>query len=349
MSPGKDQIDFNFAALGNNPAFASKFTLNVLDEVTIQGPNLGGGKSVTIGGDKPFVFSHQRFFDNPPVGDPGMPPPTPSSTIFNVNFVTCKGDEQGGAVEVSGGDLVLNMCRFEGNSATQRGGAVMVGPISQLTANNCVLVGNAAPNGGAVANTGRVVLSGSNFTQNRAKTTPFLPVVGAIGGYGGAIHSTGVVTADGTVFALNCASLGGGGVYIANPSKAVENASTFTGGQFDFNEVTTTAASGDTWTGDGGGVCVSSGFVKVSGTMFDSNGAGSGGGVSAGANSTVEIKSATFKFNKTPQVGGQYQGRAIDVKAGASVSVQGSTLTSNGIRGTYYNNGGNTFTNSPDE
>ncbi len=348
---GRDLIQFSFAALGNNITFASDKTLDVLDEVTIQGAAMGSGQSVTIGGTKPFVFSHQTFFDTAPVPEPGTPPPTPSSTIIGVKFKNCTAaGGSGGAVEVTGGDLVLSLCRFESNSATAQGGAVNVGANSQLTVSaGCVFELNTATQGGAIGSAGRVVLTSTVFADNQAKAIVGVPIIGTVGGYGGAIYTTGIVTSDGATFSHNYASRGGGGVYIAHPSKAVENASTFTGGQFQFNRVTETAAAGGALTGDGGGVCVAGGFVKVSGTTFLSNAAGSGGGVSAGANSTVEIKSATFEYNSASLAGGPDRGRAIDVKSGASVSVQGSTFISNGIRGTYFNNGGNTFTNSPDE
>lgn len=193
----------------------------------------------------------------------------------------------------------------------------------------------------------------SGFTKNEAVTQSGVVIQQGEDGTterGGAIFSTGKLTIESgsPLFRENYAGRGGGAVYVeANSSNSID-ASVIAGGMFEYNTVGKNA-QGFVTRGDGGGVQVGAGFVKISGATFYGNEAGNGGGLSVASGATTEIKSATFERNTTPKVDGLYQGRAIDVKAGASVYVQSSTFYYNGIRGTYTNNPGNTFFESPNE
>lgn len=358
--PGRDDIQFDFVALGtNNPVFNSGATLQVTDEVTITGwAAVGSGKSVTIGGTKPFVFSMQATNK---VGDPENPgtSPPPSSTVNGMRFVSCTGSN-GGAIEVAAGDLVVSNCYFAENTAVVGGGAISVGPASQLTVNGySLLQQNQASYGGAILNNGRLVLTGGAFDGNKAVTQPGFaalvllggPAMGLLAGYGGAINSTGLVTVEGddplTLIKNNYAAKAGGGVYLNTPST---DWNVFTGGRFEYNSVGKDG-QGVVDSGDGGGIRIAQGKVRITGTEFYGNSAGSGGGLSVGSSGSAEIKSAKFEYNTALSENGSFKGRAIDIEAGNNtrVTIQGTTFESNGIQGIWVDNGTNIFNNSPNE
>ncbi|HRE88262.1 MAG TPA: hypothetical protein PK095_03895 [Myxococcota bacterium] len=80
--------------------------------------------------------------------------------------------ELGGAVQLTGGaSLVARRCRFEGNRARHKGGAVALGD-GRCELSNCVIVGNRAGMGGGVYvdGLGTLVIDGGEVRDNDAST-----------------------------------------------------------------------------------------------------------------------------------------------------------------------------------
>lgn len=115
-------------------------------------------------------------------------------TLANLYFTYCRGTN-GGAI-YSGGNLTINNCIFNANTATAKGGAIY--NTGTLTVNNSTFLFNAATSnhGGAIFNQGTLNVNNSIFSGNSANMN------------GGAIFSQGTMNLHFNSFENNHATTG---------------------------------------------------------------------------------------------------------------------------------------------
>jgi CSLREA domain-containing protein len=230
-----------------------------------------------------------------------------NATVNNLNLVN--GTTSGGAFFNADGTLTLGGCTFTGNAAEDG-----------------VTHGAA---GAALYNTGGTTnVSNCTFTQNTANSTGS-GLVAALGGaaiYNGGGGLTAIVNST----------------FSFNSSIGISNNGTSGGAIFnDMNSRVT--VSGSTFTHNTsynlGGAIVSYGTLTVLTSEFDSNsvsdtwsGAGSGGAIAIGNNSTATIENSTFAGNSANDNSGA--GGAID-----STSFQTGNTSTTVLACTFYENG----------
>jgi fibronectin-binding autotransporter adhesin len=230
-----------------------------------------------------------------------------NATVNNLNLVN--GTTSGGAFFNADGTLTLGGCTFTGNAAEDG-----------------VTHGAA---GGAIYNIGGTTnISDCTFTQNTANSTGS-GIVAALGGaaiYNGGGGLTAIVNST----------------FSFNSSLGISNNGTSGGAIFnDMNSSVT--VSGSTFTHNTsynlGGAIVSYGTLTVLASEFDSNsvsdtwsGAGSGGAIAIGNNSTATIENSTFVANNANDNSGA--GGAID-----STSFQTGNTSTTVLACTFYENG----------
>ena len=91
-------------------------------------------------------------------------------TFNDISFTKGKATEDGGAIEISEGQLTLNNCVLTGNEGGRYGGAISVSDGGSFIANNCVFTNNkAAKTGGAISceDDGSVTLNSCYFEGNK--------------------------------------------------------------------------------------------------------------------------------------------------------------------------------------
>ncbi|MTK64220.1 MAG: PKD domain-containing protein, partial [Methanobacterium sp.] len=115
-------------------------------------------------------------------------------TMTNLYFTYCRGTN-GGAI-YSSGNLTVNNCTFNANTATAKGGAIY--NTGTLTVNNSTFIYNAATSnhGGAIFNQGTLNVNNSIFSGNTANMN------------GGAIFSQGTMNLHFNTFANNHGATG---------------------------------------------------------------------------------------------------------------------------------------------
>ncbi|MCB0182623.1 MAG: hypothetical protein KDE31_00075, partial [Caldilineaceae bacterium] len=250
-SNGGGVITFNCGAAVHTVQFSVAKAVN-LGNVTIN----GRGRIILAAG------SNERHFFAGPI-------------TFRLQNITLQGGDSlvnGGAIEASGAQVILENVQILDNRTVVSGGAIYCFDGS-VTIRNSYLAGNQAETGGAIFNDGCTLnITNSTFANNRAN--------GAIG-RGGAVENAapGVLTASNVRFEGNHA-LDGGGLYNATGASANLVAVAFVGNT----------------AGYGGGV-ENSGALSVAGSLFDDNSAtGSGGGL-WNVNGTAVIEQSTFSNN----------------------------------------------------
>lgn len=91
-------------------------------------------------------------------------------TFNDISFTKGKATKDGGAIEISEGQLTLNNCVLTGNEGGRYGGAISVSDAGSFIANNCVFTNNKAANtGGAISceDDGSVTLNNCYFEGNK--------------------------------------------------------------------------------------------------------------------------------------------------------------------------------------
>ncbi|WP_296786071.1 hypothetical protein, partial [uncultured Methanobrevibacter sp.] len=91
-------------------------------------------------------------------------------TFNGISFTKGKATKDGGAIEISEGQLTLNNCVLTGNEGGRYGGAISVSDGGSFIANNCVFTNNkAADTGGAISceDDGSVTLNNCYFEGNK--------------------------------------------------------------------------------------------------------------------------------------------------------------------------------------
>jgi predicted outer membrane repeat protein len=129
-------------------------------------------------------------------------------TLANLYFTYCRG-ANGGAI-YSSGNLNVNNCVFNANTATTKGGAIY--NTGSLTVNNSTFIFNAATSnhGGAIFNQGTLNINNSIFSGNTANMN------------GGAIFSQGTMNLHFNSFANNRAATGST-IYCSSGNVNAEN------------------------------------------------------------------------------------------------------------------------------
>lgn len=303
-----------------------------------------------------------------------------NSRIFNVTNATLTLEDMdlengvaadGGAITTTDATLMLtntNISNSTANGASGSGGAILVGPNSQLVANGGSFTGNVANRAGGaieVNSTLATVLTLSNvdFSNNNAGVTPAV----ASPGNGGAIHitgsgnssitggvatgnvaaseggafwnGTGTMTIDGTTFNANIASgpmanHGGGAVFNAGGTVEIE------GSAMSDNEADGTA-------GSGGAVLNDQGTLTVSNSTFTNNVAVRAGGAiedNSSASGMLTIDTVTFIGNTATN--GPGNGGAIHITGSGSATITGGLASNNtaGAEGGAFWNGTGSMT-----
>jgi len=143
---------------------------------------------------------------------------------------------------------------------------------------------------GPIAPTSTVSITGATFRFNTSSITS------ALGGGALSIENSRAITIDSCSFANNSAARHGGAVF--SKAAAVTDVVTFVGTFFSSNETTG---------GDGGGVFVSDGEVRILNGLFVSNKASNGGAVavrSIGGDPNLTVRNTTLTGNQASAFGG---------------------------------------------
>ena len=124
-------------------------------------------------------------------------------TIVDSDFIGNSANKggKGGAIDHTGGTMVLTTNDFAGNSASATGFGGAVNTWAGASIDDCRFTENSAKYGGAVSVLGNdqtAVITDALFEQNSAVS------------YGGAVYASGTVQIDGAMIKDNTASLGGG-------------------------------------------------------------------------------------------------------------------------------------------
>ncbi|MCB9760540.1 MAG: right-handed parallel beta-helix repeat-containing protein [Alphaproteobacteria bacterium] len=186
----------------------------------------------------------------------------------------------GPALNVDGpGQVLLDSCTFEDNTATSDGGALRV--TADTTIIGSTFEGNEAPRGGAITQElGDLSIQGSTFSLNAASYS------------GGAIsHELGDLTLDGCTFVGNEAVFDGGAIV------SLDRNATITVSNTTFSQNT----AGD----DGGAISANVRAFAGSGLVVSENRAGGDGGALCFPQGTdVRLDTESAFLNNEAQVGG---------------------------------------------
>jgi predicted outer membrane repeat protein len=195
-------------AIGNDGTLTvtgSKFT----NSTALDGGAISSGKILTVNNS---TFNGNKATDSTTGYGGGAIFNTGTLTIngistFTNNTVT-NGHGSGGSINnYIGGNLTLNGSTFNGNTASDFGGAIENQGNSTLNSSN--FTGNTAFDGGAIYNTGNLTITGITFTGNTV--TDYSGGGGAIYNYGGVLNVTGCT------FNRNNATAGFGGAILNYP------------------------------------------------------------------------------------------------------------------------------------
>jgi CSLREA domain-containing protein len=229
--------------------------------------------------------------------------------------VTISGGDAVGVLRVNAGAVltIQNLTIADGAGAadcgTPCGGAIFNILGGTLNVVSTVFTSNGADDGGAIMNSGRLDVTDSTFSGNRAETS------------GGAISTTGLTTVTGTTFSENRAGGSGGGILV-NGARLEVTASTF-----DRNVAEATS---------GGGILNLGGTLIVTTSTFTGNEALIGGGLISTNGGALELTASTFIGNEAEASGG---GVFTD---GDSAAIANSTFFDNSA-----DEGGGLVNNSP--
>jgi predicted outer membrane repeat protein len=202
--------------------------------------------------------------------------------------------------------------RFEGNTATGRGGAIACTEadgannpppvVAEIAA--CALIGNTAgTDGGALFSTADLSLTGATLSANEATR-------------GGALFSDGTITISRSMFEQNAASASGGAIY----QQASDDGTAY---------VETSLLAGNHADGDGGAIWTNGDFRASNCTLSGNSAGGSGGAVAVGAGATT-LRFCTVAFNTALDRGAAV---VIDDDAGGLLLTSSSLYTDNTVGG----------------
>lgn len=228
-------------------------------------------------------------------------------SLSKVTMTGTGADGDGGAIQMIGGNLVIDDSDFTGNAALN-GGAIMAAHTAVK------ITGSRFSGNGSVAGGGAMFLSypsavsveGSTFSTNSAT------------GDGGAIYLEGAAGAGTTDFDIsatfenNSALRRGGALFIRTSSNGVtERVVALKTSTFTTNDAVA-----------GGALAVADGQVKIAGCTFTGNQASRGSGGAVAAAGMITISDSKFESNSASELGGA-------VASTAMITVTGSTFRQN--------------------
>ncbi|XP_064388815.1 uncharacterized protein LOC135336877 [Halichondria panicea] len=240
---------------------------------------------------------------------------------FNYNSA-----ENGGAVEVVSGTVVITRCTFTNNKASQFGGGINVGSGSSVSISDSTLTNNAADYGGAIyARSRSVFISDCELTNNRARRR------------GGAIHvyKGKNVSISNSTLTNNKAGGSGGAIRVESSSLSIfeseltNNRARRRGGAIHVYKGKNVSISNSTLTnnkagGSGGAIRVESSSLSIFESELTNNSAKRNGGAIRMLSGNMFISKCEVTNNRVEQNGGG----AIRVGSG-NVSISECKLTNN--------------------
>ena len=307
-------IKNNTATNGNGGAIAINLNYGKKEFITgvnISSGNITGNKAAKGNGGAIWMNSTDSCECN---GNIGV---TMSGGVMENNHAM-----DGGAVYISAGKTLSNGEKFpnamsfkltggtiKDNASTQNGGAVYMTDGTMVLSGGTVSENKATINGGAVyLGGGTLMVNGGSLSNNNAKTD------------GGAVYMTaGTMALESGTVSGNEAKSNGGGVYLGggtltvsggsllkNSAEAAGGAVYMTAGTMELSGGT---VSENKATGNGGGIAVYNGNYEMTGGNVDKNSAlsGSGGGIYAsaqGSNVNVMVYSGSVSDNAASVSGG---------------------------------------------
>ncbi|MGH2536198.1 MAG: hypothetical protein ACRDHL_02265, partial [Candidatus Promineifilaceae bacterium] len=208
--------------------------------------------------------------------------------------------EKGGAIQAFGA-LSLSDSLLAGNVADSTGGAIHVGNNGTLIVAGTTFVGNSAKTGGAIDSDGEVSVSGSLFSANQ------------VTGAGGAIHNSGPLEISATSFEANVANVGGA---LESRTGGILSQTTFSGNlAYESGGAIFMAVHSHT-------VPLQAEEMSISASTFFSNSAEFGGALFVGELAILNIDFTVLSANLATQ------GGAIHCED-APIMIAHSTLTAN--------------------
>ncbi|MGD1864494.1 MAG: CHAT domain-containing protein [Phormidesmis sp.] len=268
-----------------------------------ESPNSGG--AVNVSNARLIVNNGSHFVDNTATNGGALR--TSGATYAELDAVTFEGNsatQQGGAIANNSntGTLTIANATFDSNTAMSDGGAIAHNAAGQtLTLRDATFSENVSQeDGGAVfVNSGTTtVVEESQFISNRAEGA-------ASRGGALAVINGGDITLTDTVVTSNESSAQGGGLFVDSDGTATVTGTLTT----DSDGVATSATTRfvDNQAGrDGGGIAMlDESTLTVSGVLFRGNFSGDdGGGVSVTELSQATIDNANFENNTVAENGG---------------------------------------------
>ena len=261
----------------------------------------------------------------------------------NASFISNHVTSGSGGAICMYGQLTVRGARFEGNTSTNRGGAIYASNSSlesvtrYVEVTNCTFVANEAVLGGAISlyassadypEGAIITITGSTFRENKAS----LEISGASSAHGGAIYADRKVslTVKDSSFTQNTAATEAGAIYLAGESMATiqnstlaENSTGKYGGAIavrsSYLDLIDSQISSSYAPNNGGAIYVSyqsnreiNSKVTISGSTISSNASdANGGAIYATRRSALEdawniltVKSSTFEGNTAALSGG---------------------------------------------
>lgn len=266
-----DTIAFNLVS--GDTVTLSNAQPTITDSVSIDGINAATGGDVTIQVEIPGVSASRVFDIN-----------ATDETVSINNLVLKGGDlgpvvDNGGAVNLSAGNLTISYCVLQGaqaylggamavnggtatlvgctlnfNSSTTYGGALYVASGATAVLTDCMVDGNSASSaGGGIYNNGTMIVSGCTIYDNTAT-----------GGTGGGMYGSS-----------------GSSTYVIN-STFSGNATSSGGGYYGVGVLCNVTLSGNTATSMGGGVCADNGLYMLNCISINNTATFSGNDVECG-------------------------------------------------------------------
>ena len=286
------------------------FTRNLAERPQANVAHWGGGGAALFLYQEalPLNVSRSRFTDNSSTGAGGAIRVYGSYPSGSVNFSECSFERNlgSGAFSASYGNAyTFRACTFSENSSNRSGGAIFTYSTGgELLIEQCRFELNTAPWGGAVY---------CNGAHSGAIRTSVFIDNGAESGEGGAVRIDGADEFEviNSYFEYNRAELGGG-LYIGGPARVSDCtfkgnlAAKLGGGLFvEYGDVVELMRCYFGWNSasEGGGVSASWGLLKAIECDFVANNAVAGGAVANNDEANILIDRCKFTYNSA-QVGG---------------------------------------------
>ncbi|HUU62414.1 MAG TPA: right-handed parallel beta-helix repeat-containing protein [Dehalococcoidia bacterium] len=215
----------------------------------------------------------------------------------------------GGGIYNNGGagdGLTMTGCTVSDNKADTEGGGIRNDGPLEMT--NCTIIGNEAPDGGGIYNSGNVTMTGCTVSGNDADnngggifndygdelTMTGCTVSGNEAYNGGGIYNYGghVTMTDCTVSGNTARDGNGGGIGTVGPDFTVT--------------MTNCTISGNNASGDGGGIYNNEDEVTLTNCTISGNEAGDNGGGIRNDSGRVDMTNCTVSGNNAKEGGGIY-------------------------------------------